>query len=70
MDRFRRNGSPKPDPAVVELEHICRLGHEILTAQATIATLLADIKDLLTRIDGRLDRLEARPSRETGAPHG
>jgi hypothetical protein len=61
IERFRRNGQPPgPDLTVVELEHICLRMDESLKALATIATLLVDTKDLLTRIDGRLDRLEAR----------
>lgn len=48
----------RPDPSLVELEHICLRADEQLKALATIATLLVDMRDLLTRIDGRLDRLE------------
>lgn len=51
--------NPPPSPLLVELEHICAAHRELLKALATCATLLADIKDLLTRIDGRGDRLEA-----------
>lgn len=50
--------NPPPSPLLVELEHICAAHRETLKALATVATLLADVKDLLTRIDGRGDRLE------------